>query len=105
MERESSSSSLSESPSLVHVLEEHRSLIAQRVMAGVSGAETLASMTEFVDGLILGRYRDALRQGGEERETVGMRHCCLMELGGSGRSELAPHYDSDLMLLLDPVAD
>ena len=82
MERESSSSSLSEAPSLVHVLEEHRSLIAQRVMAGVSGAETLASMTEFVDGLILGRYRDALRQGGEERATVGMRQCCLMALGG-----------------------
>ena len=105
MERESSSSSLSEAPSLVHVLEEHRSLIAQRVMAGVSGAETLASMTEFVDGLILGRYRDALRQGGEERATVGMRQCCLMALGGYGRRELAPQSDIDLMFLFEPGAD
>jgi [protein-PII] uridylyltransferase len=105
MERESSSSSLSEVPSLVHVLEEHRSLIAQRVMAGVSGAETLASMTEFVDGLILGRYRDALRQGGEERATVGMRQCCLMALGGYGRRELAPQSDIDLMFLFEPGAD
>ena len=34
----------------VQVLDEHRALVAQRVMAGASGAETLAAMTEFVDG-------------------------------------------------------
>jgi [protein-PII] uridylyltransferase len=62
MERESSSSSPSETTNLVQVLDEHRAHIAQRVMAGASGAETLAAMTEFVDGLIVGRYRDAGRR-------------------------------------------
>lgn len=70
-------------------------------MAGASGAETLAAMTEFVDGLILGRYRDAVRQGGDEMATIGMQQCCLMALGGYGRRELAPHSDIDLMFLYE----
>ena len=68
-------------------------------MAGASGAETLAAMTEFVDGLILGRYRDAVRQGGDEMATIGMQQCCLMALGGYGRREIATHSDIDIMFL------
>ena len=83
----------------MQVLDEHRALVARRVMAGASGAETLAAMTEFVDGLIIGRYREAMRQGGDEMTTVGMQQCCLMALGGYGRRELAPHSDIDLMFL------
>ncbi|HSF69620.1 MAG TPA: DUF294 nucleotidyltransferase-like domain-containing protein, partial [Nitrospira sp.] len=99
MELESSSSSLPQAASILQVLDEHRALVARRVMAGASGAETLAAMTEFVDGLIIGRYRDAMRQGGDEMTTVGMQQCCLMALGGYGRRELAPHSDIDLMFL------
>jgi len=105
MERESSSSSLSEATTLLQVLDEHRALIAQRVMAGASGAETLAAMTEFVDGLIVGRYRDAVRHGGDDMATVGMRQCCVMALGGYGRRELHPQSDIDLMFLFQPGAD
>jgi len=86
-------------------LEEHRRVIAERVMGGVSGAETLAAMTDFVDGLIVGRYRDALRQGGDEVANIGLRRCCLMALGGYGRRELAPHSDIDLMFLFEAGAD
>jgi [protein-PII] uridylyltransferase len=99
MELESSSSSLPQAASILQVLDEHRALVARRVMAGASGAETLAAMTEFVDGLIIGRYREAMRQGGDEMTTVGMQQCCLMALGGYGRRELAPHSDIDLMFL------
>ena len=99
MELESSSASLPYTPSIVQVLDEHRALVARRVMAGASGAETLAAMTEFVDGLIIGRYREAMRQGGDEMATVGMQQCCLMALGGYGRRELAPQSDIDLMFL------
>ena len=99
MELESSSASLPHTTSIVQVLDEHRALVARRVMAGASGAETLAAMTEFVDGLIIGRYRDAMRQGGDETATVGMQQCCLMALGGYGRRELAPQSDIDLMFL------
>ncbi|HTL60917.1 MAG TPA: [protein-PII] uridylyltransferase [Nitrospira sp.] len=99
MEFESSASSLPQSATLVQVLDEHRAHVARRVMAGASGAETLAAMTEFVDGLIVGRYREAVRQGGDESVTIGMQQCCLMALGGYGRRELAPHSDIDLMFL------
>ena len=99
MELESSASSLSQATSMVQVLDEHRTLVARRVMAGGSGAETLAAMTEFVDGLIIARYREALRQGSDELTTLGMQQCCLMALGGYGRRELAPHSDIDLMFL------
>lgn len=99
MELESSSASLPHTTSIVQVLDEHRALVARRVMAGASGAETLAAMTEFVDGLIIGRYRDAMRQGGDETATVGTQQCCLMALGGYGRRELAPQSDIDLMFL------
>jgi len=99
MELESSSASLPYTPSIVQVLDEHRALVARRVMAGASGAETLAAMTEFVDGLIIGRYREAMRQGGDEMTTIGMQQCCLVALGGYGRRELAPQSDIDLMFL------
>jgi [protein-PII] uridylyltransferase len=99
MELEASPSSPPHASSLVQVLDEHRAHVARRVMAGASGAETLAAMTEFVDGLIIGRYRDAVRQAGDDMATVGMQQCCLMALGGYGRRELAPHSDIDLMFL------
>jgi len=105
MERESSSPSLPDATSLLQVLDEHRAHIAQRVMAGASGAETLAAMTEFVDGLIVGRYRDAVRQGGDDMATVGMQQCCVMALGGYGRRELAPQSDIDLMFLFEAGAE
>jgi len=86
-------------------LAEQRRVIGQRVMGGASGAETLAAMTELVDGLIVGRYREAVRHGGEALATAGLRQCCVMALGGYGRRELAPHSDIDLMFLYRPGAE
>ncbi|MFM8552550.1 MAG: [protein-PII] uridylyltransferase [Nitrospiraceae bacterium] len=78
---------------------EQRQVLKQRLEAGASGAEVLASLTELVDGLIIGRYRNAVRQGGEEALLAGSQHCCLVALGGYGRRELAPHSDIDVMFL------
>ena len=87
------------------VLAEQRRVIGQRVMGGASGAETLAAMTDLVDGLIVGRYREVVRHGGEALANAGLRQCCVMALGGYGRRELAPHSDIDLMFLYRPGAD
>ncbi|HEU4685603.1 MAG TPA: [protein-PII] uridylyltransferase [Nitrospira sp.] len=107
MERDVSRSTVAESDSaqLIALLDEHRRAVTERVLAGASGAETLSAMTEFVDGLIVGRYRAAVRQGGSETANVGLRQCCLMALGGYGRRELAPHSDIDLMFLYQPGYD
>jgi [protein-PII] uridylyltransferase len=80
-------------------LAEHRQTLQQRLMEGASGAEIMAALTEFVDGLIVGRYRNVMRQAGEEAQVAGAQHCCLVALGGYGRRELAPYSDIDVMFL------
>lgn len=76
-----------------------RELIQQRLLDGASGAEAMDALTELIDGLIIGRYRNGLRQLGEAGEATTSRSCCLVALGGYGRRELAPHSDIDLMVL------
>jgi len=81
------------------VLTERREVIQQRLLDGASGAEAMDALTELVDGLIIGRYRNGLRQLGEAVEIAASRSCCLVALGGYGRRELAPHSDIDFMVL------
>jgi len=80
-------------------LVERREMIQQRLLDGASGAEAMEALTELVDGLIIGRYRNGLRQLGEAAEIAASQACCLVALGGYGRRELAPHSDIDLMVL------
>jgi [protein-PII] uridylyltransferase len=80
-------------------LTERREMIQQRLLEGASGAEAMEALTELVDGLIIGRYRNGLRQLGEAAEIAASQSCCLIALGGYGRRELAPHSDIDLMVL------
>lgn len=85
-------------------LTERREMIVQRVLAGASGAEAMEALTELIDGLIIGRYRNGLRQLGEAAEITASQSCCLIALGGYGRRELAPHSDIDLMVLFQSEA-
>ncbi len=85
-------------------LAERREMIYQRLLDGASGAEVMDALTELIDGLIIGRYRNGVRQLGEAAEIAGNHACCLVALGGYGRRELAPHSDIDLMVLFRPEA-
>ncbi len=85
-------------------LAERREMIHQRLLDGSSGAEAMEALTELVDSLIIGRYRNGLRQLGEAAEIAASQACCLVALGGYGRRELAPHSDIDLMVLFKPDA-
>ncbi len=86
-------------------LTERREVIQQRLLDGASGAEALDALTELVDGLIIGRYRNGLRHLGEATEVAASHSCCLVALGGYGRRELAPHSDIDLMVLFKADAE
>ena len=83
----------------VSALAGKRKALRQRLMEGASGADVMTALTEFVDGLLIGRYRDAMRQAGEAAQIAGDRHCCLVAVGGYGYRELAPYSDIDVMFL------
>ena len=86
------------------ILAEQRRTIAQRLLEGVSGGDIVIAQTDLVDALIVGRYRNAARQGGDAMMTAGFQHCCLVAIGGYGRRELSPYSDIDLMVLFRPDA-
>ena len=83
----------------VSALAGHRQALRQRLLDGATGAEVMATLTEFVDDLIIGRYRNAMRQAGEGAQVAGAQHCCLVALGGYGQRELAPYSDIDVMFI------
>jgi [protein-PII] uridylyltransferase len=85
-------------------LADQRRAIHQRLLEGALGSEVIGAFSELVDGLIIGRYRNAVRQGEEDIALAGTRHCCLVALGGYGRRELAPYSDVDLMFLFESEA-
>ncbi len=93
-----------ETESASHQLSQQRERINSRLLAGATGAEVVGALTELVDGLIIGRYRTALRKGEDDLAVAAMTHCCLVALGGYGRRELAPHSDVDVMVLVNRQA-
>ena len=88
----------------VSALAGHRQALRQRLLDGASGADGMAALTEFVDGLIIDRYKNAMRQEGEGAQVAGAQHCCLVALGGYGQRELAPYSDIDVMFLYSEKA-
>src|SRR5690349_24224661 len=86
------------------LLARQRRTFHERLLAGASGAEIVSAFAEFVDALVIGRYRNAVRTADEKISVAGLQHCCLVALGGYGRRELAPYSDVDLMFLYRPDA-
>ena len=93
-----------ETESASATLGEQRQALFHRLLDGASGVEVVAAFTEFVDGLIIGRYRNAVRRVEAQTHAAGLQHCCLVALGGYGRRELAPYSDIDVMFLYRPEA-
>lgn len=85
-------------------LSDERRAIFQRLLGGAPPGDVVAGFTDFVDGLIAGRYRNVVRSGDSRLTETGLRHCCLVALGGYGRRELFPFSDIDVMFLYRPEA-
>ena len=78
---------------------DYREGLLQRLVDGASGSDVVSGFTEFVDGLLIGRYRDAAGELSTRLAAVPLQQCCVVALGGYGRRELAPFSDIDIMFL------
>lgn len=79
-------------------IQERRQLLHRRLLDGATGVEIVESFTDYIDRVLIGRYRAMMREEGQI-DAAGMRQCCLVAVGGYGRRELAPYSDIDVMVL------
>lgn len=80
-------------------LAEGRERIRQRHEKGSPGIQVCRAMTELYDSIVLELYRSALDDLGEAGPDGLAKVCAVVAHGGTGRQDLAPYSDVDLMLL------
>jgi [protein-PII] uridylyltransferase len=86
-------------------LAEGRERIRQRHLKGSPGIQVCRAMTELYDSIVLELFRAALEDLGEAGPDGLAKICAVIAHGGTGRQDLAPYSDVDLMLLRADGAD
>lgn len=81
-------------------LGEERQTLRHRLEEGATGGELLREFSDFMDRLLIARFREVLYDG-KPSVRAGWQECCMVALGGYGRRELAPYSDIDVMVLTD----
>ncbi|MEJ2230294.1 MAG: [protein-PII] uridylyltransferase [Nitrospirales bacterium] len=82
----------------LHVLQEQRGSLRQRLIEGATGGEITQAFSDFMDALLIARFREVIQQG-NAGVRAGWQQYCLVAMGGYGRRELAPYSDIDVMVL------
>jgi [protein-PII] uridylyltransferase len=80
-------------------LQEEREALRQRLKEGATGAEVVQAFSDYMDVLLMARFREVIQQGNSEIR-ASWQQCCLVAMGGYGRRELAPYSDIDVMVLI-----
>ena len=79
-------------------LQEQRETLASTIEEGATGGEVVQAFSDFMDALLIARFREVIQQGNAEIR-ASWQQCSLVAMGGYGRRELAPHSDIDVMVL------
>ncbi len=82
----------------VQSLQEQREALYQRLKDGALGGEIVQAFSDFMDALLITRFREVIQDGKADIQ-MSWQQCCLVAMGGYGRRELAPHSDIDVMVL------
>ena len=82
----------------LHGLQEQREVLRKRLMDGITGGEIIQAFSDFMDALLIARFREVIQQG-NAGVRAGWQQSCLVAMGGYGRRELAPYSDIDVMIL------
>jgi len=80
-------------------LQEQREALRQRLREGATGGEVVQAFSDFMDGLLMAKFREVIQQGNAEIR-ASWQECCLVAMGGYGRRELSPYSDIDVMILI-----
>lgn len=79
-------------------LKEQREALYERLKEGALGGEIVQAFSDFMDALLIARFREVIHEGKADIQT-NWQQCCLVAMGGYGRRELAPYSDIDVMVL------
>jgi [protein-PII] uridylyltransferase len=80
-------------------LQDQRETLHQRLREGATGGEVVQAFSDFMDALLIARFREVIQQGNAEIR-ASWQQCSLVAMGGYGRRELAPYSDIDVMVLI-----
>ncbi len=80
-------------------LETLRSQVRSQVQQGAAGSQAAISLSRGLDELLLALWRQALAGCSAEETAHIERSVAVIAVGGSGRGEMAPHSDVDVLFL------